>query len=169
MTETAVKKSSASTVVVACKHPPGILMRVFKSEEYDVPVLGGGTRKEFRSVAIGEPVKINGPAVPFGRAPSYPIIGGYALTMNVPADVAKAWFEQNKDSALVKNDVIHMNETMEFAEGQSNEQEEVKSGLERLDVRSVQKNGHNVPRDPRWPAKLNPNLSGVETDTRDAA
>ena len=53
MTENTVKKSSsAPTVVVACKHPPGILMRVFKNEEYDVPVLGGGTRKEFRSIAI---------------------------------------------------------------------------------------------------------------------
>jgi len=157
------------TVTVACKHPPGIIMRVFKREEYDMPVLGGGTRKESRAIAVGKAVKINGPAVPFGHTPSFVIAGGYALTPNVPADVANAWMEQNKDSDLVQNDIIHFHEKAEFAEKKSKEQSAVKSGLERLDVRTATKNGREVPRDPRWPARTNPNLSGIRTDSRDDA
>jgi hypothetical protein len=157
----------AATVVVACKHPPGIVMRVFEREEYDVPVLGGGSRKESRAIAVGEPVKINGPAVPFGQTPSFVIAGGYALTPNVPADVAMAYMEQNKNSALVKNNLIFIHEKPEFAQKQAREQKAVKSGLERLDVGMVTKNGREVPKDPRWPARVNPNLSGVATDKRD--
>jgi len=155
------------TVTVACKHPAGIIMRVFRMEEYDVPVLGGGTRKEARSLAVGEPVKINGPAVPHGRAPAFVIAGGYALTPNVPAEVAGAWMEQNKDSALVKNHLIYIEKTQARAVSHGKEQDEVKSGLERLDVRMVRKGGRDVPRDPRWPARSNPNLSNIATDKRD--
>ena len=155
----------AGTVTVACKHPPGILMRVFKSEEYDVPVLGGGTRKEARSVAVGTPIKIRGPAVPHGVSRE-DIAGGYALTPNVPADVAMAWMEQNKHSDLVRNNVIFVQEKHDMARGKAKDQKEVRSGLERLDVGMMDKGGRKVARDPRWPAKINPNLSGVETDNR---
>lgn len=160
---------TGSTVVVACKHPPGIIMQVYRREEYDVPVLGGGTRKESRAVAVGKSIKIHGPAVPFGQTPAFVISGGYALTANVPAELAQKWLEQNKESDLVKNDVLFIAGSSESAEKQAKEQKSVRSGLERLDVGTTHKNGREVPRDPRWPARVNPNLSGVQTDKRDEA
>lgn len=160
---------SSKTVTVACKHPPGILMRVFEMDEYEVPVLGGGMRKERRAVAVGDPIKINGPAVPYGQRPSFVIAGGYALTPNVPADFARAWMEQNKSSDLVKNSVIFIHEKADYATEKAKEQRAVKSGLEPLDVGTTVKNGRQVPKDPRWPARTNPNLSHVATDVREDA
>lgn len=157
----------SAVVSVACKHQPGILMRVFDLTEYDVPVLGGGTRKESRATASEAPIKINGPAVPHGQAPGYLIIGGYAITPNVPAAIATKWMMQNKDSDLVRNNLIFISDKADTVEKKAKEQKEIRSGLERLDVRSIQKDGKEVPRDPRWPAKINPNLSGVSTDLRE--
>jgi hypothetical protein len=158
-----------ATVCVACKHPPGILMRVFKREEYQMPVLGGGMRTETRAVALGDPVRINGPAVPHGRTPGYAIVGGFALTPNVPAEIAKAWMEQNKDSALVQNGLIHIHEKVEGCTSEAKQNRTARSGLEPLDVSTTHKNGREVPKDPRWPARTNPNLSGIQTDKRDDA
>jgi hypothetical protein len=157
--------TGTATVVVACKHPPGIFMRAFGTEEHDVQVLGGGTRKEKRSFAVGEPFKINGPAVMKGESPPFIIAGGYALTTGVPADLAETWMEQNKDSALVKNRLIFVADSEGRAKDQGKEQREIQSGLQPLDVRMVKKDGRDVPRDPRWPARVNPNLTSVKTDT----
>ena len=157
---------TGGTCVIASKHPPGIFMRVFKREEFDTPVLGGGTRRESRGVTVGDTIKINGPAVPYGKAPPFVIAGGYALTPNVPLDFATSWMEQNKDSALVKNNLLFIHEKQEFAEKRAREQKDLKSGLEPLDVGTIFKNGVPAPKDPRWPARVNPNLSGIATDKR---
>ena len=119
-------------------------------------------------MAIGAPVKINGPAVPFGQTASFVIAGGYAMTPNVPADVAETWMFQNKDSDLVKGNIVFIAKKPAAAEKQAKEQSSVKSGLERLDVGTIHKNGRDVPRDPRWPARTNPNLSVIGSDKRDA-
>jgi hypothetical protein len=158
--------SKAAALVVICKHPPGILMRVFEKEEIDVNVLGGGTRKEPRSFAVGESVRINGPAVPFGQAPRCRIVNGYAITTNVPAEAARKWMDQNKTSAMVRNGLIDVFPDVQTAEAEAKKRGRILSGLEQLDVGSIQKNGRTVPRDPRWPAKVNPNLSEVRTDDR---
>lgn len=160
--------SSGAPVVVACKHPPGIFMRIFKSQEFDVPVLGGGTRKEAKSFAVGSPIKINGPAVPFGQAPRCRIVNGYALTTDIPADVARTYMEQNKESDLVAHGLIDVFPDIATAEKECKGRK-IKSGLEQLDVGTIRREGREVPRDPRWPARSNPNLSGVSTDKRDDA
>ena len=158
---------TGGTVCVACKLPAGIIMRVFKQEKYNVPVLGGGTREEMRAIPVGDQIKINGNEVPFGKAPPFVIAGGYALTPNVPADIALTWIEQNKGSDLVKNNLIFIHEKTEYAEKRAKELKATKSGLERLDVGVTHKAGREMPKDPRWPARLNPNLTGVSTDIRE--
>jgi len=154
-------------VTIGCKLPNGFYMTVYKSEPHNLPRLGGGTVEEQRAVPLGSPIKINGSAVPFGQRPAFVIAGGYALTQDVPADVAKAWFEQNKHSAMVKNGVVIMHE--KDTRGLAKEQAEIRSGLEPLDVTTKTVNGRTVPRDPRWPPRTNPNLSGVGSDVRDTA
>jgi hypothetical protein len=159
------------TVTVCCKHPPGIIMQVFKHEEIEVPVNGmpGVTRKEFRAYPASEQIKINGPAVPFGKAPGFVIAGGYALTSNVPADIAKAWVDQNKDNPLVLNKIVYVEEKAENATAKAKDHKAVRSGLEPLNPGTIFKNGQELPSDPRWPRKTNPNLSDIGTDRRDSA
>lgn len=161
--------SAATAVVVACKHPPGILMRKFEFDEFDAPVLGGGMRKEKRSFAVGEPFRVFGPAVPYGQAPRCRIVHGFALTTNVPGDLARAWMEQNKSSHLVKNGLIEVFPDLASAEAECKKRRGMLSGLEQLDVSMTTKNGRQIPADPRWPRATNPNLSGVQTDKRDDA
>ena len=154
-------------VTIGCKLPNGFLMTIYKGEPVQLPRLGGGTVEETRAVPIGTPIKINGPAVPHGQRPAFVIAGGYALTPDVPADVAKAWFEQNKHSAMVKNEVVIMHD--KDTKGAAKERLEIRSGLEPLDVRTKTVDGRTVQRDPRWPPRANPNLSGVASDVRDTA
>lgn len=161
--------SKTSALVVICKHPPGIWMRVFETEMIDVQVIGGGSRKEKRALAVGEPVRIYGPATPHGQTPRCRIVNGYAITTNVPADVARKWMEQNKSSAMFRNGLIDVFADIQTAEAEARKRGRTQSGLEQLDVGVMSKNGQQVPRDPRWPAKVSPNLSGVQTDTRDEA
>lgn len=161
----------AETVTVACKWPLGISMCVYEITEFERSVknVPGVMYKNLIARAKGAPVKINGPAVPYGQAPAFLIAGGYALTPNVPAEFARKWMEQNKDSDLVLNNLIYIQDKPDGAAKQAKEQKSVKSGLEPLDVGTMFKNGQNVPRDPRWPARVNPNLSRVSTDRRDEA
>ena len=162
---------TGGTVTVACKIPAGIWMRVFEKDEYDMPVLGGGTRKESRALPKGEPIKINGPAVPFGKVPPFMIKGGYALTPNVPADIAQEFMRQNANSDMVKNNLIFIHEKHEYAEKRAKELKAVKSGLEPLDIGTMRKDGREMPRDVRWPARIpgphGTNLSTVATDVRE--
>jgi hypothetical protein len=161
--------SAGGTVTIGCKLPNGFFMQVYRLEDITEPVLGGGLRQATRGVAMGTPFKIFGTAVPHGQRPPFVIAGGYALTPNVPADLATAWFEQNKESAMVVNKVVFMHEKGDSAQRMGKELgKDTRSGLEPLDV-GVKNlgEGRMAPRDPRWPARVNPNLSQVGTDLRD--
>jgi hypothetical protein len=162
------KTPSRSHVTIACKWGPGIFMTIYRQEEDFEMVIGGGQRRVTRAVAITDPVKINGPHVKWGKTPAFVIEGGYALTSNVPADVAEHWMEANKDSPMVRNNLIKICEDQEYLVEECREFQETKSGIERLDTRTIHKNGKEVPRDHRWPTKTNPNLSELATDKRDA-
>ncbi len=153
----------SGTVTVACKMPNGIWMTVYGQEDFDVPVLGGGMRTEKRAYALNEPILIHGPATPQGVSSKYPIAGGYALTHNVPAQVAKKWMHDNRDSALVKNKVIFVSPGSERATAQGRELAGMRSGFERLDPGKKSEAGKMVPRDERWPRSATRNLSDVDT------
>jgi hypothetical protein len=157
---------AGDTVTIACKFPNGILMSVYDMKDHQVPVLGGGQRTEKRAAAIGEPIKINGPASLEGVSPKCEVVGGYALTFGVPADIAKKWFEDNKDSPLVRNNIIYISANADRARAQGKEMKGERSGFERLDVSTIHQNGREIPKDPRWPRSINPNISDVATDER---
>lgn len=164
----AVKGDAPTTVTVACKHPPGIFMQAYQMEDYEVPVLGGGTRTAKRAVPVGERIKIHGPAVPFGRVPHAQIVRGYAMTSGVPAETANQWLEQNKDSPLVKGGIVFISTRTDNAVAKAKDLgPEVRSNLEQLDPTMVTKNDRKVPRDSRWPGRTNPNLTTIDTDKRD--
>ena len=157
--------TASNTVIVGCKLPAGIYMQGYKMVETEEPMpLGSRTVK--KAVPVGDRVKINGNGAPQGATASGLVEGGYALTYNVPADTARAWMEANKDSDLVKNKLIFIAEKAESAVAQSKNNHAAKSGLERLDVGTVSKNGQQVPADPRWPRSTNANVTAIKSDSR---
>lgn len=158
--------TSANVVTVACKIPAGIYMQGYKMEPSQEPVLGGGYRETKIAVPVGEKIKINGPAAPQGSVAPGLVDGGYVLTTNVDAETAKAWMEANKSSLMVKNKLIFISDKRESAEAQAKNNRSARSGLERLNVGTVSKEGREVPADPRWPRSNNVNVTAVKTADR---
>jgi len=86
------------------------------------------------------------------------ITGGYALTPNVPADLWKAWFEDNKTSDYVLNHLVFANDKPADIEARAkNNAKAARSGLEPLNPEKIIKNGQRIPADPRIPHKIDQN------------
>lgn len=145
------KESAAEFVTVACKIPNGLILRLFKMEDAQEPMFGGGFRKVKRAAQVGQTVTINGPALPKGaRAIFAP--GGYALTPNVPKDFFEQWLKQNHDHEAVVRKLIFAQVAHDDVAAEAEEHSKVKSGLEPLDpTMTVKNDGRRVPNDPRWP------------------
>lgn len=122
-------------VLVACKIPNGLILRLFKPEEVDYPLLGGGYKRvtEYKPIP-GAQVELAGPATPFGQMPNAPVAAGYAITP-VEKDFWDKWLEQNKDAAVVENGLVFASEKQGnvVAQARDNRKNKVKSGLEQID------------------------------------
>jgi hypothetical protein len=126
---------SAKTVTIACKHPPGLVLRLFKTRMVTVPVLGGGNREEPRAEPIpGREATINGPAKPIGEEPRCLVVGGFAITSGVDRELWEEWKKQNADSDLLKNRLLFAFPTPEAAQAEAKNSAKVRSGLEPLDM-----------------------------------
>lgn len=120
-------------VTVACKMPNGLLLRLFRWEEFDEPVMGGGSKTVRRAIETGERITLNGYAVPFGEIPEQQIAGGYGITHNVPADFWAEWLKQNGESDLVKNNIVFAHAKSADTVSQAREYKKQRSGLEPID------------------------------------
>lgn len=149
---------STSTYCIACKMPNGLILRLFEWVEREVPVMGGGMRLVRQARETGARVTINGPAHPFGVSPLAKVVGGYALTYNVPAEFFDKWMEQNHDTDLVKNKIIFAQPTIDRVEAQAYEQRTVRSGMEPL---ARDTSGEMV--DERVPRPINPLINAITT------
>ena len=153
-------------VTVACKVPNGIIMRAFEWQMEDVPVFGGGVKTQKVARPTGDQVLIHGPAFPFGEQPKCLIVGGFALTPNVDAEIWDIWLEQNKNSDLVKKNQIMAHEKQDDASGWATEHASVRSGLEGVNPATVKdKDGKERPADARMP-RGTPNITGAVTEAR---
>jgi hypothetical protein len=130
---------SNETVTVACKIPNGLVMRLFEMVPGTEPVMGGGSREVKVSRQKGPTITLNGPSVRFGDIPPFSIVGGYALTPNVPADFFEEWKKQNSEQMFIKNNLIFAHGKTETASDRAREQNDVKSGLERIDPEKLPK------------------------------
>jgi hypothetical protein len=128
-----VKSNASSKVTVACKLPHGLLLRNFRMVEVHETVPGGFATVK-RAEQIGATIKINGTAFPFGQIPRYQIVGGYALTPNVDADMFAKWLTDNADSDIVKNNLIGAFQNNALARDWAKEHRALKNGLEPLNV-----------------------------------
>lgn len=132
----------SGTVTVACKIPNGLSLRIMEPYTENELVMGGGTREVTKHREIGEPVRIKGNSSPEGTM----IVthGGYALTTGVSADFWEKWLEQNKDTALVKNNLIYALPREDSAAAKGREYEKVTSGQERIDPDKPVVLGHGM-------------------------
>lgn len=129
------KSKSGRKCVVACKIPNGLILRLFKMVPTDVAVMGGGTKTVTQASVIDDvgSVRVNGPAVPFGKIPKYLITEtGYALTSNVDRDFMEEWLRQNKDHDAVRRNLIFMQADEASARDATADHEKTRSGLEPL-------------------------------------
>lgn len=143
------KPKSATHVTVACKIPAGLRLQLCHRVEFTENTMNG-PRSAVRYDRVGEQIIIRGPAAPIGQAPrgyTPPIlVGGYALTPNVPADFWDAWLAQNKDSLMVRNRMVFAMPSANRAIGEAKEHAALRSGLEPLNP-----DGTGKDFDPRMP------------------
>lgn len=161
--------SGKDTITIACKLPTGIVMRLNRPIEVRIPMLG--RPGEFIVDKMDQPdldtqYIVAGPL----RGDVLTTVGGYALTPGIPRDFAEEWFRQFKDASFVKSGMIFMEGNEQRSRDRAREQEEIRSGYERLNPDFTQKSVRgkimSVPADPRWPRSTNANVTGIATDTR---
>jgi hypothetical protein len=132
-------RTSGDTVVVACKLPAGVILRVFRMEDRETILAAGSRVVEKIAVPFGQTVTIRGNAVDpaqlmQGVFPEH-VFGqtGYALTHDVPREIWDLWYEQNKESDLVRNGLIFAHATERSARDQARDGAKLLSGLEPID------------------------------------
>jgi hypothetical protein len=137
------KISDGGTVTVACKVPNGIILRAFELIN-TVEASPNGGREVKMAQQLGEDFTVFGPARPHGEQPKTTVVGGYALTRGIPAELWNKWYEVNKNTDLVRNKQIFAYERLEAVKGNAKEQAKVRSGMEPITPDS----------DPRIPRKV---------------
>ena len=124
-----------SQIMVACKFPNGLLLRLHREVDDVTPLFGGGVRNIKRWEETGEQVMINGPGHPLVPRPDQdPNIYGYALT-SIDEDFWEAWKAQNQDNEMLRKGILFAHEKPEDVRAQAKEQhgDGVKSGMEPID------------------------------------
>jgi hypothetical protein len=129
---------TGETVTVACKLPAGLILRCFEWEKFKESTRDGlqdskraREKPEMRFVVRGTWVGSAGQA--FARnnpAVAELLPGGFALTPGCPKEIWDLWFEQNKESALVKNRVIFAHPEHASVVKSAQDHRAVTSGLE---------------------------------------
>jgi len=131
------ESNSTATVTVACKLPHGLILRVFRKVERQMPVMGGGFRTESVHEPLEQTYTVYGWSHPQNAAPHCTIVGGYAMTPGIPKEHWDLWMSQNKHSDMVKNQMIFAYDSMAKATGESKDRAGVKSNIERLDPNNL--------------------------------
>jgi hypothetical protein len=129
---------SGNTVTIASKLPNGLVLQLWKFVDVQEQA-PNGTRMTKMAQRDGEPIKINGAAVPYMAVPSHTIIGGYALTPGVDRRFWEKWKEQNWDNDALRSGILTAWPTQRDAEAYVKDNEGLKCGLEPLDPDNLPK------------------------------
>ncbi len=126
-----MSKETSKTVTVACKIPNGLDLRIGDFVEVtEHSPSGSVVTKQWRP----RPgfVRIAGPGRRVGEDPTAPIAHGAALTFGVDREIFERWLEENKESDLVRNNLIFAAENRTEVSAQAREMVGELSGLEPL-------------------------------------
>ena len=145
--EEIAKNSSRNFVTVACKVPNGFVLQCYERVMSSEPSPSGAREVEVAR-KVGDSYTLNGPARPLtgGQAP-YLIVGGYALTSNIPEKVWDKWLKDNRDADVVVNGLIFAHSKREVVHDKAREMKNVRSNMESLDPEG--RNPDKSPKDPR--------------------
>lgn len=127
------KAKATGFVTVACKIPQGLILQLCQRTTYfeDTP---SGTRERVRFDKCGKRYVARGTSYPnnppAGYAPRPIMIGGYALTQNIPADFWEEWQEQNRASAFIENHMLFAFPSLADVRSAALEHKDVVSGFE---------------------------------------
>jgi len=149
-----VAGAAQSTVFVVSKLPRGIYLQLFSFVDQQVQVMGGGTRTQRLPMRMPEKVRIRPAVLGFGLIPAYPIIDGWSITRDVPADFWRKWVEQNPGLDIVQKGLIAGFDTEAEAMSYARERGDMRTGLEPL----------AQDKDPRVMTTNNQNVGDVEID-----
>jgi hypothetical protein len=141
--------TTRKTVTVACKLPHGVVIRDFVKTVAHENVMGGGSRKIDVFRPVGKRIRIKGPQVPTPFLRLVEVVGGYAITDGIDAEVFSRWMNWNRDSQAVQSELIFGFEDRDKVIGMARERAAVKSGVEPLDVTMIHQNGRMVFKDER--------------------
>lgn len=149
---TTARSRPADTITVASKMPNGLVLRLFRMEEFAEPVMGGGQRQSQRAIQTGDEYTLNGTAFSIERAlrgdlPRHQIAGGFALTPGIPRDFWEQWLKQNEKSDMVRNGLIFAQASEQRARDAALEKEGLRSGLEPLDPDRLPADVRRIKRD----------------------
>lgn len=139
-------------VTVACKLPNGLILRTFKKERLQRPVIGGGMREVEEYSPTGQQFIVNGNTAPYAKplldanGDQVMLEQSFALTHNIPKDFWELWLEQNKDAPCVKHGLIFATSKPLELRAQAKAHRDQRHGLEPIDV-------HPEANDPRNPAR----------------
>jgi len=127
-------------VTVACKLPNGLILRTFKKEKFQRPVIGGGMREVEEYQPDGRQFMVNGNTAPYAKplldanGDAIMLEQSFALTPNIPKDFWDLWFEQNKNSEVVKKGFIFASPKQLEIRAQAKAYRDEKHGLEPIDT-----------------------------------
>lgn len=141
--------TTRTTVTVACKMPHGVMIRDFAETKFMVDVLGGGKRPEKVFRPVGRPIRIKGPVVPAQFIRLVEVVGGYAITEGVDAQVFARWIDANEEAPFVTNKLIYGHEDGARVRAWAKEHAAIKSGMEPLDVSMRSEKGRMIYNDQR--------------------
>lgn len=126
------KDSGTEMVSIACKLPNGLILQVYRKVRRRIPAPAGAANEVDIYEPYGKQYRVHGCSHPQNMAPHCTIIGGYAITANIPKQHWEAWLAQHRDDDMVRNGLIFANSTTKIA-GEAKEKKAIKSNLERLD------------------------------------
>jgi len=138
--------SAGGKVVVCCKLPSGLRLRVFQMiDQNEATPLGMKSIKIAQQ--IGQDVLVKGSGrhdglsdMRYGNAPvPNTATFGYGLTHGVDEDFWNLWLEQNNQSDLVKNRLIFALPDVDNVTAFAREHEKQRSGLEPIDPQGDQR------------------------------
>lgn len=128
-----VPSKTGETVTIASKLQLGLELQLQEPYEAQQELHTGAIRTETRYRKTGEPVVIQGCAVPRGEPHEKHIVGGFALTHGVDKAFWDAWLAQHRNFPPVVNGEIFAYVKPEAAAGTAKERAEIKSGAEPID------------------------------------
>ncbi|KAA0089357.1 hypothetical protein CIW54_07790 [Paraburkholderia sp. T12-10] len=131
--------TSNATVTVASKAPFDIILKLYDLVELSEPVMGGGYRtfKQYQERLTVKPIVIQGNSWAQNQGPHQQIVGGFAITHDVPKAFWDEWYEANKNSDYIKNEMIFAHAEAASVTSRATDMKDVKSNIERLDPKNL--------------------------------